>query len=474
MTDKKPTILETIYAQRARDVELARNTPGKTLEDIQTSLDMHLAPPLISFVDRLRNNPSTDASGTNSSPSLMAEIKRASPSKGPIAMSTKAASQAYAYALAGASVISVLTEPTWFKGKDFILEEYQIAEARLHGADTILLIVAMLPKPRLEALYKYSVGMGMEPLVEAVELGARVIGVNNRNLHDFKVDMSTTSRLAEMVKGADGKGGVLLCALSGINGPEDVRTYKREGVDAVLVGEALMRADDTTKFIAQLLDWPETEAKAVSGGSPLVKLLDTKSPPDALGLVFGPKEDAAHIPLGLAVEIADFARSRRTDSPTPSGHPRQPPNHGSKPTRLSGHARTPLLVGIFKNQPVEEIIHTVKTTNLDLVQLYDSEASALSEYLPVPVIRVFADASGAADIGRPGIWKFTQLQLDSWKWDGIKKCTETGERGRELSVIVGAGKIGGDLARHIKELGVWGVDVDVTENGVDEIKSISE
>lgn len=279
---KKPTILETIYAQRAKDVEVAKSTPGTTLADFKTYLAMNLAPPLIDFVERLKQNPSTSTSSPG--PSLMAEVKRASPSKGDIALSTNAPEQGLKYALAGASVISVLTEPTWFKGhlhdmhlvreavksvpnrpailrKDFVLDEYQIAEARIHGADTILLIVAMLSQERLVALYNYARSLGMEPLVEvnnasemtrALELGARAIGVNNRNLHDFQVDMGTTSRLVDMVQGRD----VVLCALSGISNPEDVRVYKEQGVRAVLVGEALMRAEDTVVFIRELLHWP--------------------------------------------------------------------------------------------------------------------------------------------------------------------------------------------------------------------------
>jgi anthranilate synthase/indole-3-glycerol phosphate synthase/phosphoribosylanthranilate isomerase len=223
---KISSVLEKIYAQRLKDVEAAKATPGTTPADLTTFLSMHLAPPLTPLVARLKAKP----------PALMAEIKRASPSKGPIALSANAAQQALTYALSGASVISVLTEPTWFKGslldlrlarqavdslpnrpallrKDFILDEYQIAEARLYGADTVLLIVAMLPLTRLRALYDYSLSLGMEPLVEvnnaremeaALALGARVIGVNNRNLHDFQVDMGTTSRLADMVKGSGG------------------------------------------------------------------------------------------------------------------------------------------------------------------------------------------------------------------------------------------------------------------------------
>lgn len=283
---KVPTILEKIYAQRREDVELAKSTPGTRPGELDTYLQMELAPPLISLIPRLKTNPSVATA--NPSLSLMAEIKRASPSKGPIAMHINPAQQALLYAQSGASVISVLTEPTWFKGslldmrlvrqavdvlgpdrrpailrKEFIFDEYQISEARLHGADTVLLIVAMLEQSQLQCLYTYSLSLGMEPLVEvnnaqemnrAFEIGAKVIGVNNRNLHDFSVDMGTTSSLIDMVREKD----ILFCALSGISGAKDVRVYKEQGVNAVLVGEALMRASDTKAFISELLEWPQT------------------------------------------------------------------------------------------------------------------------------------------------------------------------------------------------------------------------
>ncbi|EIN09221.1 indole-3-glycerol phosphate synthase [Punctularia strigosozonata HHB-11173 SS5] len=280
---KVPTILEKIYAQRQQDVAAAQATPGTSSADLDAYLAMGLAPSLIPLIPRLKRNPSTSSS--NPGLSLMAEIKRASPSKGDIALSANAPRQARAYAQAGASVISVLTEPKWFKGslldlrlarqavddlgpdrpallrKEFIFSEYQIAEARLWGADTVLLIVAMLAPEILERLYAYSLSLGMEPLVEvnnademqrALALGAKVIGVNNRNLHDFNVDMGTTSRLVDMVKGRE----VVFCALSGISDQKDVSVYKEQGVHAVLVGEALMKAENTAEFIRQLLDWP--------------------------------------------------------------------------------------------------------------------------------------------------------------------------------------------------------------------------
>jgi anthranilate synthase/indole-3-glycerol phosphate synthase/phosphoribosylanthranilate isomerase len=267
------SILERIYDHRKAAVTAQKRIPSQRPADLQAAYCLNLAPPAIDFAERVRHSPFKL--------SLMAEIKRASPSKGIIALDACAPSQALTYALSGASVISVLTEPEWFKGsiedlravrqalvgvpnrpavlrKDFIFEEYQILEARLSGADTVLLIVKMLHLDDLTRLYKYSQSLGMEPLVEvntmeemaiAVDnLGAKVIGVNNRNLTSFEVDMGTTARLMELVPN-----GTMLCALSGINGPEDIKPYREIGVGAVLVGEALMRADDTARFIAELL-----------------------------------------------------------------------------------------------------------------------------------------------------------------------------------------------------------------------------
>jgi anthranilate synthase/indole-3-glycerol phosphate synthase/phosphoribosylanthranilate isomerase len=220
---------------------------------------------------------------------LLAEIKRASPSKGDLVSTTAPSSSSIAlsYALAGASVISVLTEPKWFKGsledmravraavdslpnrpavlrKDFILDTYQIDEARAYGADTLLLIVAMLTDEKLAELYKYSLSRGMEPLVEvnnaeeldrALKVGAKVIGVNNRNLHDFEVDMGTTTRMADVIKAKYGEDAskVILIALSGITGRADVVQYAAQGVQAVLVGESLMKAEDKGAFVRELL-----------------------------------------------------------------------------------------------------------------------------------------------------------------------------------------------------------------------------
>ena len=175
------SILERIYEHRKADVATQKQIPSQRPSDVQKAYDLNLAPPLVDFVERVRQSPFKL--------SLMAEIKRASPTKGVISLDTCAPEQARKYALAGASIISVLTEPEWFKGsiddlrsarqalvgmphrpavlrKDFIFDEYQILEARIAGADTVLLIVKMLDNETLTRLYKYSQFLQMEPLVE--------------------------------------------------------------------------------------------------------------------------------------------------------------------------------------------------------------------------------------------------------------------------------------------------------------------
>ena len=457
---KVPTILEKICAQRQKDVEQAKSTPGTKPEDLKTLLSMKLSPPQISFPDRLK--------AAEIKPALMAEVKRASPSKGPIAMSTNAAQQALTYALAGASVISVLTEPTWFKGslldmrlarqaidnlphrpailrKDFIIDEYQIDEARLHGADTVLLIVATLTEKRLQDLYTYSQSLGMEPLVEvnnakemevALKLGSKVIGVNNRNLHDFNVDMGTTTRLAEMVRERD----VVLCALSGIKDAKDVSMYVEQGVGAVLVGESLMRATDTRAFIRQLLSAPEPEAKGKRKETvPLVKICGIRTEEEALaaaeagadmlGLMFVPKSKR-YVSLEKAHRIASAIHSKRlskfvgpvsSDAETAANEPWFTAHANRLRGTLTGGGggrdgdaspARPLLVGVFQNQPLQTILDAVASAQLDLVQLHGSEPAEFAKHVPVPVVRVFhvaEDGRGLEDVTRPGLNAFVLL-----------------------------------------------------------------
>ena len=206
---------------------------------------------------------------------VIAEVKRNSPSAGALAPITDPAGLAREYESGGARVISVLTEQRRFHGslddlravrcavdipvlrKDFIVSPYQIWEARAHGADMVLLIVAALEQNALVALLERAESLGMAALVEvhdedegrrAVEAGARIIGVNARNLHTLKVDRDTFARVAPALPGHAVK-----IAESGVRGPHDLLAYAAAGADAVLVGEGLVRDRDPRQAVADLV-----------------------------------------------------------------------------------------------------------------------------------------------------------------------------------------------------------------------------
>lgn len=430
------SILTKIAQNRTSDVESLSNTPGLTLPALNAHLSLHLAPPPISLSQRLLQ--------VRNGMALLAEIKRASPSAGPIAPHTSAPHTALSYALAGASAISVLTEPSYFHGhledmravrlaiegldrrpavlrKDFVLSEYQVVEARLAGADSVLLIVAMLGKDRTRELLEYSMSLGMEPLVEvnspselhiALDIGAKIIGVNNRNLHSFSVDMSTTSSVAEVLEQKGKTGEVILCALSGIKSPVDVRAYREQAVKAVLVGESLMRAEDKGKFIRQLLDLddPVPTSSPINPETifptPLVKICGILTASEALsaanagadflGLVFVPLSKR-HVSAPLAREISLAVRNafplpesddeeyenENLNLPLPwfTSHTRA--SYLPSPTRKT----RPLLVGVFQNQPLRYIQRIVHDVGLDMVQLHGSEPIEWARSIGVPVIR---------------------------------------------------------------------------------------
>jgi indole-3-glycerol phosphate synthase len=206
---------------------------------------------------------------------VIAEIKRASPSRGDLAPITDPAALAREYATGGASAISVLTEQRRFGGslddlrairaavsrpllrKDFIVDAYQLTETRAAGADLALLIVAALDGPTLRDLHARARDLGLTVLVEihdeaelerAVDLGAALIGVNARDLKTLRVDETTFARLAPQIPD-----GVVKVAESGIRGPEDVTTYAAAGADVVLVGEALVRRADPRRAVAEMI-----------------------------------------------------------------------------------------------------------------------------------------------------------------------------------------------------------------------------
>ena len=206
--------------------------------------------------------------------SFICEVKKASPSKGLIAPDFPYEAIAREYEQAGAAAISVLTERDYFLGspkylqdiagavqtpvlrKDFIIDEYQIYEARALGASAVLLICAILDDERLKCFFELADSLGLSALVEAhdetevlraIKAGARIIGVNNRNLKDFTVSLDTSFRLRTLVPDD-----ILFVAESGIKTGEHTKSLYDHGADAVLIGETLMRSPDKNAALAEL------------------------------------------------------------------------------------------------------------------------------------------------------------------------------------------------------------------------------
>lgn len=248
-------ILDEILAHKAHEVAAAKT---RHAPEVLTREARAVARPVAGLRDALRGCPGV---------AVIAEIKRRSPSKGLIRADFDAEKIALAYQAAGAAAISVLTDEKFFGGsleilrqvraavttpllrKDFVIDPYQIDEARVYGADAILLIVAALSDADLAALHAYACDLRLDVLVEvhdeaelerALAIGSKLVGVNNRSLKTFDVDLATTERLA--VRIADPE--VVLVAESGIAGPADVARLARAGARGFLVGESLMRMPD--------------------------------------------------------------------------------------------------------------------------------------------------------------------------------------------------------------------------------------
>ncbi|HZD57740.1 MAG TPA: indole-3-glycerol phosphate synthase TrpC [Anaerolineales bacterium] len=264
------TILDEIFTQKR--FEIARKKQVKSAAEVQAEAER--ARPPMDFVAALRRG--SLLSVHRPKPALIAEIKRASPSKGLLRADFNPIDLARLYRQNGASAVSVLTDERYFRGhldhlrwvarefmesgprlpllrKDFICEPYQVYESRAAGADAILLIAAHLEADRLQKLHALSLSLGMAPLVEvhnqaevveALRCDPILMGINNRDLQDFSVNLETTLRLRRLVPA-----GICLVAESGIRSREDVEILSSAQVDAILVGEAIVTAADVPGMV---------------------------------------------------------------------------------------------------------------------------------------------------------------------------------------------------------------------------------
>jgi indole-3-glycerol phosphate synthase len=261
-----PTILKKIVARKAEEVAEAR--AGVPLKELEAQLAD--APLVRDFVGALQAKLDAGQSA------VIAEVKKASPSKGVLRENFDPAAIGRSYAAHGAACLSVLTDRDFFQGapeylrqartasglpvlrKDFMIDPYQVAEARAMGADCILLIAACLSDLQMDELAAQAKALGMAVLVEvhnadeldrtlALSTPLRMVGINNRNLHTFEVSLQTTLNLLPQIPEDR-----LVVTESGILGPDDVALMRQHGVNAFLVGEAFMRADEPGEKLAEL------------------------------------------------------------------------------------------------------------------------------------------------------------------------------------------------------------------------------
>ncbi len=268
------SLLDEILAHKAAEVAAARE--ARPPEDLQaallvwmraSALGRPIVPAHRPFREALLGRPGAGRR-------IIAEVKRRSPSRGAIQPAADPVAVARAYEAGGAAAISVLTDARYFGGslrdleavraavalpvlrKDFIIDPYQLAESALAGADAVLLIARALPGDRLRQLLDEATGLGLEALVEvhdeaelaaASAAGATVIGINNRDLASFAVDLDITRRLAPLAPA-----GAVVVSESGITGPDDLAALEAAGAHAFLVGESLMRAADPAAALRAL------------------------------------------------------------------------------------------------------------------------------------------------------------------------------------------------------------------------------
>ncbi|WP_314095346.1 bifunctional indole-3-glycerol-phosphate synthase TrpC/phosphoribosylanthranilate isomerase TrpF [Veillonella parvula] len=320
---------------------------------------------------------------------FICEVKKASPSKGIIAEHFPYLDIAKEYEVAGAAAISVLTEPDFFKGdkkylqeiastvkipvlrKDFIIDEYQIYQAKVWGASAILLICACLDVPTLTKFRELADSLGLSSLVEAhdehevqmaIDCGARIIGVNNRNLKDFTVDVQNSVRLRNLVQDD-----VIFVSESGLETPEDIQVLRDNNIGVALMGETFMRSPNKVEKLAYLYGstyyTPKVKMCGISKVETIPAVVEAK--PDYMGLVFAPSK--RQVTVDQAKTLVEELHKQYTKRY----------NNGAEQSN-NDEIKT---VGVFVNETLENLVTIATDANLDAVQLHGDEDEAFIKAL---------------------------------------------------------------------------------------------
>ena len=336
---------------------------------------------------------------------FICEVKKASPSKGIIAEHFPYLDIAKEYEVAGAAAISVLTEPDFFKGdkkylqeiastvkipvlrKDFIIDEYQIYQAKLWGASAILLICACLDVPTLTKFRELADSLGLSSLVEAhdehevhmaIDCGARIIGVNNRNLKDFTVDVQNSVRLRNLVQDD-----VIFVSESGLETPEDIQVLRDNNIGVALMGETFMRSPNKVEKLAYLYGptyyTPKVKMCGISKVETIPAIVDAK--PDYMGLVFAPSK--RQVTVEQAKTLVEELH---------------------KQYAVRYNSETIKTVGVFVNETVENLLKIAEEVKLDVIQLHGDEDESF--------IQILKEQSNVE------VWKAVQVRsaADAEKW----------------------------------------------------------
>ena len=414
---------------------------------------------------------------------FICEVKKASPSKGIIAEHFPYLDIAKEYEVAGAAAISVLTEPDFFKGdkkylqeiastvkipvlrKDFIIDEYQIYQAKVWGASAILLICACLDVPTLTKFRELADSLGLSSLVEAhdeqevqmaIDCGARIIGVNNRNLKDFTVDVQNSVRLRNLVQDD-----VIFVSESGLETPEDIQVLRDNNIGVALMGETFMRSPNKVEKLAYLYGptyyTPKVKMCGISKVETIPAVVEAK--PDYMGLVFASSK--RQVTVEQAKTLVEALH---------------------KQCKAQNDTVSIKTVGVFVNETLDNLVTIANEANLDVVQLHGDEDEAfiqsLKERTNVEVwkaiqIRSAADAAAWID-SSADMLLFDAYHKDERGGTGDVfdwSCLDTFER----PFMLAGGIDSTNVARAIRTVRPYGIDISsgIETNGVKDDEKIT-